>query len=244
MAYRQPRIPEYNEAEGPGKALRALILFLKDFTMSAWTANNRRKREIEAIWAGMPEMPEVVYPVTSVNGKGGDVQLEAADVGALGKSEKAADSACLDGRTWAQAMLELHPVGSVYISLESTSPAQLFGGTWEQIKDQFLLASGELYDAGSTGGEAGHTLTRDELPSKRLRVSIRYAQSNLGTMTMPEDGFIISSGHSYRVKNATWVGYETWFGHTEALGSGKEHNNMPPYLAVNMWRRIADEEAA
>lgn len=49
MAYRQPRVPEYNEKEGEGKILRALVLFLKDFTMAAWTANNQRKREIEAL---------------------------------------------------------------------------------------------------------------------------------------------------------------------------------------------------
>lgn len=49
MAYRQPRVPEYSEKEGEGKALRALILFLKDFSMAAWTANNQRKREIEAL---------------------------------------------------------------------------------------------------------------------------------------------------------------------------------------------------
>jgi len=52
MAYRQPRVPEYSEQDGAGKTLRALILFLKDFSMAAWTANNQRKREIEAISAG------------------------------------------------------------------------------------------------------------------------------------------------------------------------------------------------
>lgn len=49
MAYRQPRVPEYSEKDGAGKALRALILFLKDFSMAAWTANNQRKREIEML---------------------------------------------------------------------------------------------------------------------------------------------------------------------------------------------------
>lgn len=236
MAYRQPRIPEYNEAEGPGKALRALILFLKDFTMSAWTANNRRKREIEAIWAGMPEMPEIPeieYPVTSVNGKGGDVQLEAADVGALGKSEQAADSARFDGRTWTQAMLELYPVGSIYLSFESASPAELFGGAWEQIKDCFLLAAGDLYEAQSTGGEAEHTLTESEMPSHRHMVysavmnggNINYARVSAGGNT--------DSGPTI---------YRT--GDTSRAGGGAAHNNMPPYLAVYAWKRIADGEAA
>jgi len=237
MAYRQPRIPEYNEAEGEGKALRALILFLKDFTMSAWTANNRRKREIEAIRAGMPEMPEIAYPVTSVNGKDGDVQLAAADVGALGKTQRAADSACLDGRTWAQAMLELHPVGSVYISLESTSPAQLFGGTWEQIKDQFLLASGELYDAGSTGGEAEHTLTIDEMPS--------HAHSRIKSHEYDRLVMMAKAQNKYHAAgNGTGNGDWEWNRGVPPEGGSQPHNNMPPYLAVNIWKRIADGEAA
>jgi hypothetical protein len=60
---------------------------------------------------------------------------------------------------------KIYPVGSIYISANSTSPANLFGGTWEQIKDRFLLAAGGTYAAGSTGGEATHTLTVDEMPN-------------------------------------------------------------------------------
>ena len=53
-----------------------------------------------------------------------------------------------------------HPVGSVYISTAATDPADLFGGgTWERIKDVFLLAAGDTYAAGASGGEAAHTLT-------------------------------------------------------------------------------------
>ena len=56
---------------------------------------------------------------------------------------------------------KIHPVGSIYISENSTSPATLFGGTWERVKDRFLLAAGDTYSAGSTGGSATHTLTVD-----------------------------------------------------------------------------------
>ena len=59
-----------------------------------------------------------------------------------------------------------YPVGSIYMSVNSTSPADLFGGTWEQIKDTFLLAAGDTYSAGSTGGETEGWLTIDEIPNK------------------------------------------------------------------------------
>lgn len=55
--------------------------------------------------------------------------------------------------------LNAYPVGSIYMSVNSTSPATLFGGTWVQIEDAFLLAAGSSYSAGSTGGAASVTLT-------------------------------------------------------------------------------------
>ena len=50
MAYRQPRTPEYRDGEHAAKnTIRDLILFLKDFSVEAWAANGRRKKEIEAL---------------------------------------------------------------------------------------------------------------------------------------------------------------------------------------------------
>lgn len=58
-----------------------------------------------------------------------------------------------------------YPIGSLYWSSKSTSPASLFGGTWTQVKDKFALAAGSTYAAGSTSGEATHLLQLSELPS-------------------------------------------------------------------------------
>ena len=66
----------------------------------------------------------------------------------------------------ALSILDLvYPVGSVYMSVNSTSPATLFGGTWEQIQDRFLLAAGSTYTAGGTGGSAITSLAVNNLPS-------------------------------------------------------------------------------
>ena len=59
----------------------------------------------------------------------------------------------------------VYPIGSLYWSKNAADPSTLFGGTWERIKDTFILAAGDSYEAGSTGGEASHTLTADEMPS-------------------------------------------------------------------------------
>ena len=73
-----------------------------------------------------------------------------------------------------------YPVGSIYLSVNNTNPSELFGGTWERIKDKFLLASGDTYSNGSTGGSATHTLTTNEMPSHKH--TYRHYQSN-GTQT-------------------------------------------------------------
>jgi microcystin-dependent protein len=61
-------------------------------------------------------------------------------------------------------LLADHPIGSLYFSADSTSPELLFGGTWRQIKDTFILTAGDIYKAGDVGGSATHKITIDELP--------------------------------------------------------------------------------
>ena len=58
-----------------------------------------------------------------------------------------------------QLLNSIYPIGSIYMSVNSTNPENFIGGTWERIQDKFLLASGSTYSAGSTGGEATHKLT-------------------------------------------------------------------------------------
>ena len=58
-----------------------------------------------------------------------------------------------------------YPVGSIYWSSNNTNPGTLFGGTWTQIKDKFVLAAGDSYSNGATGGAATVTLTVSNMPS-------------------------------------------------------------------------------
>ena len=130
----------------------------------------------------------------------------------------------------------IYPVGSIYMSVNSTSPATLFGGTWEQIEDTFLLSAGSTYTAGTTGGEATHTLTSSEMPSHRHSHYAHYQWHSGSTNTLEANGSIISvdnvSGYAHIDTNqvATASSY---------VGGGESHNNMPPYLAVYVWKRTA-----
>lgn len=117
----------------------------------------------------------------------------------------------------------IYPVGSVYISAAAADPSGLFGGTWEQVKDRFLLAAGEAYEAGTTGGEETHTLTTDEMPAHS-----HYAYGWAEVTDYSGDYKVLGAKAG---AGPTYDTYET--------GGGQPHNNMPPYLVVYVWIRIA-----
>ena len=119
---------------------------------------------------------------------------------------------------------KLYPVGSIYMSVNATNPTELFGGTWERLKDRFLLAAGDSYAAGSTGGEAEHTLTVDEMPSHGHKYDKLWTE-NPGNNQLASG----SAGYSLKFSKNTTSGL---------TGGDEPHNNMPPYLAVYMWKRI------
>lgn len=64
-----------------------------------------------------------------------------------------------------------------WVSPDPTSPAELFGGTWERIKDRFVLAAGDSYKTGATGGEAEHELTLTELPERTV-IAVKNESGN------------------------------------------------------------------
>ena len=196
---------------------------------------------------------------------------------------------------------KVYPIGAIYMSVNNISPEILFGGTWEQIQDTFLLSAGSTYTAGNTGGSATVTLTTTEIPShshgmqshthnlsshyhyvpaqngSAARVSLtghvsnfalqaqgtahlnvsgvfaqRYGGSEVvgyatASKTQNGDGFTMDVSHSHSVStnavNSNGPSNNTSGGPsnntTTAIGSSGAHNNMPPYLVVYMWKRVA-----
>ena len=147
--------------------------------------------------------------------------------------------------SWAN---KFFPIGSIYMSVDSTSPASFLGGTWEQIKDCFLWASGDTTSitytengvsvtksltAGSTGGETTHTLTQGEMPSHNHQLL-----RNVDTGEAYATGHGGGSSHTGILAETATTTYipKIWDSY---VGENQAHNNMPPYLAVYMWERIA-----
>ena len=109
------------------------------------------------------------------------------------------------------------------MSTSSANPRTLFGGSWEQIQGKFLLGAGSGYSAGATGGEATHKLTVAEMPAHTHTYFVQgltvYGQSgNQIAVYAPKT-------NSYPASSST--------------GGNAAHNNMPPYMVVYIWKRIA-----
>lgn len=151
-----------------------------------------------------------------------------------------------------EALLEANPVGKLWGSDDPTSPASIVGGTWEQIKDKFILAAGDTYAAGSTGGESTHTLTVNELPAHNFSISglglsgkgsgrIRLRSQGDGNFVVEDSGGVIWSTGIGTTKDAKYSYFTVGDGstNTNTLGDSQPHNNLPPYTVAYVWRRIA-----
>lgn len=125
---------------------------------------------------------------------------------------------------WYSSALDAYPVNSIYISYSHTSPAELFGGTWTRIEDRFLWGCKSTESIGATSGESAHTLAVDEIPShSHPFISTNEYSSTSGGWNAPAWG----------------PGSKTTAAITGFTGGGAAHNNMPPYIQVSIWRRIA-----
>lgn len=152
---------------------------------------------------------------------------------------------------------KIYPIGSIYMSVNSANPSSLFGGKWEQLSGRFLIGVGtgetnttnfwgdDSWDhiigtVEEKGGQAWHTLTEAELPviDGSFRVPVVGGHSLYGVRG---HAYGSSWGDDGRTSNeySNGSGATMNWGYGYKFGSGQAHNNMPPYLAVYMWKRIS-----
>ena len=108
------------------------------------------------------------------------------------------------------------------------SPAARYGGSWEQITGRFLIGAGGSYALGSTGGAANVTLTVDEMPSHSHRAVGYNEVSPEGSGDFLALGRRTSASPNVVLQSAI-----------DPTGGNQPHNNMPPYIGCNIWRKIA-----
>lgn len=119
------------------------------------------------------------------------------------------------------------PVGAIYMSSSSASPANLFGGTWEKVNDnRFWLPSNNSL---TYGGESTHKLTIAEMPSHTHKHLMNAAtEASSASYWVPGNAF---------QGRCPVTGDDVLYG--EFVGGGAAHNNMPSYRTCYCWYRTA-----
>lgn len=145
----------------------------------------------------------------------------------------------------------VYPVGAIYMSVNSTNPESLFGGSWTQLSGRFLLGAGSNdantttdygsmsantinRSAGERGGEATHTLTVSEMPQHTHDEQI--GSYKITDANPPQAG---SATTASGIQPSAYSGLNSYVQRVSYSGGGQPHNNMPPYLVVYMWKRTS-----
>ena len=127
--------------------------------------------------------------------------------------------------------LAMYPVGSIYLSVNNVNPGTIFGGTWEQIQDRFLLAAGGTYAGGATGGTASHTHTS----AAHTHTSAAHTHTTAGhTLTINE---MPSHTHSHPNNGHTfsWGDRNStlWLNSGQMTAQGATNNGLSSYQGPN-----------
>lgn len=144
-----------------------------------------------------------------------------------------------DGTLSADSALAAYPVGSIFQTVSSTSPAALFGGTWQEIaQNRVLMGAGTGYTAGSTV-EAG-------LPN--ITGSLREANADSSPFRGSKASLKSSGALKFVEINTSWGGYSGASGSTydvyfDASRSnsiyGRSYTVQPAAYYVHIWKRVA-----
>ncbi|MEO5298643.1 DUF859 family phage minor structural protein [Enterococcus cecorum] len=181
----------------------------------------------------------------------------ALDVGGDMYVSGTLDSTTINGRAIKQngrTLLDMfYPVGSIFLSVNSTNPESYMGGKWSRFGNGRALVGVDETDSSfsyssKTGGAKTHTLSKSEMP--RHSHETRDVNGHKGyfwawsagghpspTLWIP--GGNVSGGAMPRGGNPL-MSKQSWEGYTTTdVGDGRAHNNLQPYITVYMWRRTA-----
>ena len=200
-------------------------------------------------WYATPEALKTAVPVGengwwAVVGTTDTIWTWDSDTGAWKDSVQKADLSDYYTREQVNRLLEAqkladHPVGSIYQSTDPTSPAALFGGSWQEIAQNRVLMGASYAHAAGTTVEAGlpnitGSLTETDIDSSPFRGS-KKSLSKSGALRFTEI-------------NASYGGYGGLSGSTyniefDASRSnpiyGRSNTVQPAAYYVHIWRRVA-----
>ena len=124
------------------------------------------------------------------------------------------------------------PVGSIYQSTDATSPAALFGGTWEQIASERVLMGASSTHAAGTTAKAGLPNITGKVPTTTC--GSRYNETS-GAFSLGSR--LTSNGDN------SGDSFNSYYAFFDASGSnaiyGRSSTVQPAAYYVHIWRRTA-----
>lgn len=140
-----------------------------------------------------------------------------------------------------QLLQRVYPIGSLYISESTVSPATLFGfGRWEKVEDKFLIGTGKNMPIKSSGGSKTHAHGNENGRNGNLAAAIGAANGNINAIgyKAANDTDLNALGNATFVVSGAGQGFAGWNHFTAVVGQTAEGGTLPPYYAVNIWRRV------
>lgn len=147
---------------------------------------------------------------------------------------------------WVNILDLAYPVGSVYITTSTTSPASTLGGTWSAVSGRFLYGHSSNTPK-TTGGSSTHNHKYKIAMGLFYRVAVYpyYVYDYSASEWVKCDGDSISavedttgySVNSILSDSFSSNGYTLNFPSAEGVSSSTSH--LPPYYTVRMWVRTA-----
>ena len=141
-----------------------------------------------------------------------------------------------------QLLQRVYPIGSLYISESTVSPATLFGfGRWEKVEDRFLIGAGRNTPIKSSGGSKTHSHGNKNGRNGNLAAAIGAVNGNTNAIgyKAANDTDLNALGNATFVVSGAGQGFTGWNHFTQVVGQTAEDSTLPPYYAVNIWCRVA-----
>lgn len=133
----------------------------------------------------------------------------------------------------------MYPVNSIYISTNSTSPASLYGGSWERYGTGRVLVSADDSDTDFTAGKTGGKKNYKAETETDLAVCIAFdsnavllfnTRGNIHTAAAFRCGGSMATGHAINWSDQSVRNGQKVYGTL---------STVQPYVAVYIWRRTA-----
>lgn len=142
-----------------------------------------------------------------------------------------------------QRMIDFfYPIGSILMNdNKDYDPNAILGGKWEKINDRLLIGASENTPIKSQGGNATHAHGNRDGRNGNLAAAIGATNNNANVIgyKAANDTNLAAVGNATYVVAGTGTGFTGWNHFTQVVGQTAEASTLPPYYAVNIWRRTA-----